>query len=75
MTSNPKVFKNSHKGGIKNDELFSKASKGGKATKPKEQNITRGYQKPLRRTLILGAHLHAEHPCLKRPSQKKKKKR
>jgi hypothetical protein len=65
-----KSFKNSHKGGVKNDKLFPKAWKKGEATKQKKRNIKRGYQKPPRHTFILGAHLLVEHPCLKHRTKK-----
>jgi hypothetical protein len=35
------------------------------------QNNERIYQNPPRHPLILGAHLHAEHPYLKPPTKKR----
>jgi hypothetical protein len=69
MNSDPKSFKNSHEGQVKNNEITSKTRKGKGSNETKKkafmQNIERRYQKPPRHPLILRAHLHAKYLCLK----------
>jgi len=71
-----KSFKYSHQGGVKIDDLTLKTYKGEGNNEAKKKaygwNIERGYQKPLRCPLILGARLHLEHLHLK-PHVKKKR--
>jgi hypothetical protein len=62
-------------GQIKNNELTLKTWKGGSnkaKRKAFEQNIEKGYQKPLGHPLMLRTRLYSKHPHLK-PLTKKKR--
>jgi len=64
-----KSFKYSHRGGVKIDDLTLKTYKGEGNNEAKKKaygwNIEKGYQKPPKCPLILGACLHFEHLHLK----------